>query len=38
VAISPGNLAEVETRRKEIQYSSRTRASTVFDLERDGRD
>jgi NTE family protein len=24
----PGNLAEVETRRKEIQYSSRTRAST----------
>lgn len=24
----PGNLAEVETRRKEIQYSSRTRANT----------
>jgi NTE family protein len=24
----PGNLADVETRRKEIQYSSRTRAST----------
>jgi NTE family protein len=24
----PGNLAEVETRRKEIQYSSRTRAGT----------
>lgn len=24
----PRNMAEVETRRKEIQYSSRTRAST----------
>jgi len=28
VGTFPGNLAEVETRRKEIQYSSRTRANT----------
>ncbi len=26
----PGNIAQVETRRKEIQYSSRTRAGTDF--------